>query len=618
MAAARSGVTPKVSVITIFYEAEAHFREAIDSVLAQDFDDFELLLVDDGSTDSSSAIARDYEKRDARVRYLEHPGHVNRGMSATRNLGVAKAKADLIAFIDADDRWRPSKLREQIALMDRMPEVDAVGGSVNYWGSENGGADRVIPTGHVRNRTIPPGEATLELYPLGKADAPSMSDLMFRRSAILKVGGFEESFRGAYEDQAFLAKFYLASTLFITDKIWSDYRLHAGSCMAQVGRSEKYYDTRRRFLEWFQDYLTGTPKAGDPQIRAALERALRPKRSRSGRLADAAKAVPFAVPLVRSARSAYNRLRPLIAPGPAILMYHRIADERFDPWALAVSPANFSDQLDWISRNRTALPLHEFAVLHRQGQLPRDAIALTFDDGYACNAEAAEPLLRHFKVPATIFISPALIERGEEFWWDELERIVLSHKGETLRVDGVETALGERSDSDPDWPGGEPRTPRQRAYKTIWSRLYGQATAEIESAVAALREQAGLSAKPRPSHRPLTAAEIRALGSGVVSFGSHTLTHPSLPRLERAEQELEIEGSVARCQELTGVRPATFAYPYGDHDPSLEPIVEKAGFACACRADGWFVTRKSSAYALPRIFVGNSPAAQLALRLGRP
>ncbi len=80
---------PRVSVICIFFQAERFFREAIDSVLAQEGADFELILVDDGSTDSSTQIAREYCALDpGRIRYLEHPGHANRGMSATRNLGL--------------------------------------------------------------------------------------------------------------------------------------------------------------------------------------------------------------------------------------------------------------------------------------------------------------------------------------------------------------------------------------------------------------------------------------------------------------------------------------------------------------------------------------------------
>lgn len=610
---------PRVSVICIFFQAERYFREAIDSVLSQDFGDFELLLVDDGSTDSGSAIAKDYEARDPRVRYLDHPEHENRGMSATRNLGLGEARGELVAFIDSDDRWHPSKLREQVSLIDTLPKVDSVGGSVNYWASHCGGKDEVVPTAHVHDRPIPPGEATLALYPLGKANAPSMSDLLFRRDSILKVGGFEEAFRGGYEDQAFLAKFYLDSTLYFTTNLWSDYRLHSDSCMAELNRAGSYRSTRHAFLEWFEGYVARSPHRDDERIERALKRALRRGRPLKARLADAARAVPFAVPVVRGTRAGLKRLRVAVAPGPAILMYHRIAEERFDPWALAVSPAHFADHLEWLSRNRTALPLAEFAELNLQGKLPRDAVAITFDDGYACNAETAAPLLERLRIPATIFISPELIARGREFWWDELERIVLSHGGGTLRLDGQDVHVGEARPDDADWPAGQPpRTPRQHTYRMLWSLLHAKDRTAIDAAMAQLRDQAGVAQSPRPTHRPLTPKEVRATASDLIAFGSHALTHPSLPRLTPGEQAREIGDSVEQCAALAGVRPSSFAYPYGDYDPALDRLVEKAGFLCACRADGSFVTRKSNRFALPRIHVGNSGSRQLAQGLGRP
>jgi peptidoglycan/xylan/chitin deacetylase (PgdA/CDA1 family) len=76
-------------------------------------------------------------------------------------------------------------------------------------------------------------------------------------------------------------------------------------------------------------------------------------------------------------------------PSPTILMYHRIAEEPFDPWGLSVTPANFRDQLAWLAQNRTVLPLGEFAALHRAGTLPAEAIAVTLDDGYACASQAS-------------------------------------------------------------------------------------------------------------------------------------------------------------------------------------------------------------------------------------
>jgi len=266
---------PRVSVISIFYNAEPFFAEAIDSVLRQDFNDFELILVDDGSRDSSTQLAKDYAERERRrVRYVEHPAHSNRGMSAARNLGLQTARGELIAFIDADDRWQISKLREQTAILDANPNVDAVCGSANYWWSWNGGQDKLQKTAHVQDRPLGPPVCAFELYPLGQAVPPCPSDLMLRRSIIEKVAGFEEVFTGAFEDQAFLAKFYLEGTIYCADRNWIDYRVHDGGCGERVRREGRYDEFRRFFLEWYLDYLDRTPNPHAAAVRKSVLRAL--------------------------------------------------------------------------------------------------------------------------------------------------------------------------------------------------------------------------------------------------------------------------------------------------------------------------------------------------------
>ncbi|MEA3057960.1 MAG: hypothetical protein QOF34_775, partial [Sphingomonadales bacterium] len=256
--------------------------EAVESVLAQDYRDFELLLVDDGSIDSGSAIARAFTDREPdRVRYLRHPAGENRGMSASRNLGMAEARGELIAFIDADDCWRPRKLAEQTQIFDRFPEVDACCGAVNYWRRWAGGEDELVPTGHVRNRPIEPPEAILALYPLGKAAAPCPSDLMVRRAAAVALGGFEESFTGAlqmYEDQAFLAKLYLERAVYFDERCWLNYRRHDASCVSTVSRAGRYDEVRHHFLEWLAKYLAQKPHLQGPAVMTALNRALLPYR----------------------------------------------------------------------------------------------------------------------------------------------------------------------------------------------------------------------------------------------------------------------------------------------------------------------------------------------------
>jgi len=284
---------PRISVVMIFFNSERYIKEAIDSVLAQTFTDFELLLVDDGSTDTSTAIARDYVDRyPTRVRYLEHERHANRGMSATRNLGLRNAVGEFVALIDSDDVWRPDKLAGQLRIMELHPGLGMVCGTVRYWESWAGGEDRIVPSGHVQDRSIPAPEAMLRVYPLGTATSPCPSDLLMRRDLMTSIGGFEEQFNGPrqlFEDQAFLAKLYLVAPVYFSRNIWLDYRQHADSCVATVSRSGQEEEVRRFFFQWLVNYIGQQPEV-DIRVRTALARTLwrdrHPHICRIWRLAD--------------------------------------------------------------------------------------------------------------------------------------------------------------------------------------------------------------------------------------------------------------------------------------------------------------------------------------------
>lgn len=279
--------SPRVSVITPFLNAEPFLAEAVDSVLSQTFQDFELLLVDDGSTDGGSQMALDYARaHPGRVRYLEHPGHANRGISASRNLGLAQARGEFIAFIDADDLWRPAKLAEQLAILAAHPEVAMVCGAVNYWRSWNGGSDTLVPTGPVVDGIMAPPATSLAIYPLGRASAPCPSDVLLRRTAIEAVGGSEEHFRGPYnfyEDQGLFAKIYLAYPVYFSSRVWLDYRQHEESCVSVTLRENGYRMVRSYFLRW----LAGRVGRENLPVRRRIRMELfRLKHQRLARLAD--------------------------------------------------------------------------------------------------------------------------------------------------------------------------------------------------------------------------------------------------------------------------------------------------------------------------------------------
>lgn len=254
---------PLVSCIITFLNAEEFVGEAIESVLAQTHDNLELLLVDDGSTDGSTRIGLRYaESFPEKVRYLEHDGHENRGAAASRNLGIGQARGEYIALLDSDDVWLGHKLEEQVAILDSHPEAGMVYGQSQYWHSwttkpEDAHRDHVPKLGVQTDTVFEPAMLSTLVYPLGNATAPCPSDLLLRRAAVERVGGFEEAFRGMYQlydDQTFLAKMYLNEAVYVAGKCWDRYRQHPDQCVSVVREAGQQHTVRLAFLRWLAEY----------------------------------------------------------------------------------------------------------------------------------------------------------------------------------------------------------------------------------------------------------------------------------------------------------------------------------------------------------------------------
>ena len=274
-------VAPVVSVITPFFNAGRFVREAVDSVLAQTYHNWELLLVDDGSTDEGAARVHEYVHRHPdRIRCLEHPGHANRGATVSRNLAVRQSRGKYLAFLDADDVWLPHKLDAQVAILEDHDEAVMVFGRPLYWRSWTSGADAKDTTPELwvdANSVVHPPHMLSVSYPLGPGGAPCPSDLLVRRECVEAAGGFEESFTGIYqlfEDQAFLAKVYLVGSVFVADATWTKYRLHDDSCVAVVKRLGQDRHVRRHYLRWLEQYLRSVGNV-DSRIHQQLADALR-------------------------------------------------------------------------------------------------------------------------------------------------------------------------------------------------------------------------------------------------------------------------------------------------------------------------------------------------------
>jgi glycosyltransferase involved in cell wall biosynthesis len=269
-----------VSIIVPVYNAERFLAEAIESVVAQSYPHWELLLVDDGSSDRSQEIAREFAEADPeRIFCPEHPGHRNFGMCTTRNLGVRHSRGEFVALLDADDVWLPNKLQEQLELMQTNPQAQLIYGHSIYF-DEGGGRDSE------RTPRLAPGE---KLYqppellklsrPFGVAEAPCPSSFLMRYELLEMVGGFEESFDpvSLYEDQAFLTKVYLEAPVYVGSASWDRYRCHEASCWHRGLRDNTEVRRREVYLRWLERYLRER-NVDDPEIWRAMKRLTLPMR----------------------------------------------------------------------------------------------------------------------------------------------------------------------------------------------------------------------------------------------------------------------------------------------------------------------------------------------------
>lgn len=285
--------------------------------------------------------------------------------------------------------------------------------------------------------------------------------------------------------------------------------------------------------------------------------------------------------------------------GAFVLLYHCVDRRARDPWGLTVSPERFAEQLAVLRSHAHPMSLEAFAQARLARTLPRNAVAVTFDDGYADNLHNARPLLERFDIPATVFLATGYAGRGLPFWWDEVERLLLgTHElPDLLELDGGRTALRrplaaeERKrrmeGADRGWRASRgDADPRQRLFLELWEWF---AALDRGERASALRQLAGAVDAPREERAPrgLTAAEVGDLvAGGLVQVGAHTVSHPSLPSLPVDEQRTEIVQSRADVERLSGRPATTFSYPHGQRDEATERMVREAGFSVACTSGG--------------------------------
>ena len=269
-------------------------------------------------------------------------------------------------------------------------------------------------------------------------------------------------------------------------------------------------------------------------------------------------------PIVRGASLMHAR------PTVPILTFHRVNDDN-DPFMPALPTSVFAQRMTHIARHYRVHTVEDLAARLQEGRAPRNALAITFDDGFRDNLTHAAPILKRLGLPATIFLVTGHIGTPHALWAD---RLALAFKSATVHQvelsDGRPLSLGTVSE-------------RLAALKDAFIHFRRvpdeDRVTSVEALIAALRPS-----PERPKRLMLSWDEVDALRGLGFSIGAHTVSHPILSRVTTEKAREEIFGSKLAIEKFTGDTARGFAFPNGrpdDYNETAIRLVREAGFTCA-------------------------------------
>jgi peptidoglycan/xylan/chitin deacetylase (PgdA/CDA1 family)/SAM-dependent methyltransferase len=253
--------SPRVSVIIPMFNAEQTIKETLHSVSRQSYESYEVLIIDDGSTDGSPLLADELAGGSkGRITVLRHPGGVNRGLASSRNLGIRHAQGEFIVFLDSDDTIHPEKLAHDILILEAHPEAGAVVGRALWWwdgaGEQDAHLDQIMAP---HDRLVIPPTYFHETYELRTGGVPPcVHSWMVRKSALAAIEPFDPEIM-TYEDQKFLAELSLRFPIYVASACLCEYRRKEVTLWATAVASGTDEIAYARFEKWTSEVRGASP-----------------------------------------------------------------------------------------------------------------------------------------------------------------------------------------------------------------------------------------------------------------------------------------------------------------------------------------------------------------------
>ena len=309
-------------------------------------------------------------------------------------------------------------------------------------------------------------------------------------------------------------------------------------------------------------------------------------------------------------------LRAKVYSGALILGYHRISSSPLVSDEICVSPENFTEHLHELRKHTSPIHLSDLVKHLKDGTLPNQSIALTFDDGYADNLYGAKPLLEKYEIPATVFICTGYM--GKEFWWDELDRLITGSQKDLYSLELQ--AGGKQFEWRHTHVSSEAgRSILQREFRrALYQFLLPLDVEDQNHAMDRIRSWSEVSSPGNSTPRAMSEQELlRLVDGGLIELGAHTRHHPMLPQLSVERQKDEIQFSKKDLETLLNKKIEGFSYPNGLATADAKQLVREMDFTYACTSLPDVVRPRSDLYELTRFWQQDVDGERFVKRLSR-
>jgi peptidoglycan/xylan/chitin deacetylase (PgdA/CDA1 family) len=291
----------------------------------------------------------------------------------------------------------------------------------------------------------------------------------------------------------------------------------------------------------------------------------------------------------------------------SVLIFHRVPERHDEMLPDEPEAARFEALMRWVAAVFNVLPLAEAVERLQAGTLPRRALSITFDDGYANNATVAAPILRRAGLHATFFVATGYLDGGRMFN-DTVIEAVRGARGDVLDLSSL--ALGRHAI--------DTVAARRAAVDALLTALKYRADPERVQLAERIAEVAGVVP---PSDLMMTTAQAAQLAADGFELGGHTVNHPILAELDDAAAREEIARGRARLEEISGRPVRLFAYPNGrphrDYGARTRQLVRELGFAGAVSTSAGAARVGSDPWQIPRFTPWARSRARFAMQMGQ-